>query len=245
VAKKTRQKASRTKAAKKPTAVGKKVAARRTTLKDVVPKKTTARKSTKKIAERVARKPAKVRVAAKKTRAAQRKTTKRTTPRAAGKAVSASATVGVIAKPLAASVAAPDVPIQRSSGLSKKDLAQFRQLLLTKRVELIGDMSTLQKQALSENRRDAAGDLSSMPIHMADLGTDNYEKEFTLGLIEGERALLREIDEALRRIEDGTYGICEATGKPIGKARLRARPWAKFCYEYVLAQEKGQQTSGL
>jgi RNA polymerase-binding protein DksA len=124
-------------------------------------------------------------------------------------------------------------------------LAQFRELLLAKRAQLIGDVGTLQAEALSKNRREAAGDLSSMPIHMADLGTDNYEKEFTLGLIEGERAMLREIDEALARIEDGTYGICEATGKPIGKARLRARPWAKFCYEYVLAQERGQQSEGL
>ncbi|MFQ5805425.1 MAG: TraR/DksA family transcriptional regulator [Phycisphaerae bacterium] len=136
-------------------------------------------------------------------------------------------------------------PRKKSGFLRKKDLAQFRELLLAKRAELIGDVSTLQSQALSKNRRDASGDLSSMPIHMADLGTDNYEKEFTLGLIEGERALLREIDEALARIGAGTYGICEATGKPIGKARLKARPWAKFCYEYVLAQEKGQQDSGL
>jgi len=117
-------------------------------------------------------------------------------------------------------------------------------MLLAKRAELLGDVDALQKQALSENRRDAAGDLSSMPIHMADLGTDNYEKEFTLGLIEGERALLREIDEALQRIRDGTYGICAATGKPIGKARLKARPWAKYCYEYVLARERGQVSEG-
>ena len=72
---------------------------------------------------------------------------------------------------------------------------------------------------------------------MADLGTDNYEHEFTLGLIEGRQQLVREIDEALERIAKGTYGICVATGKPIGKGRLRAEPWAKYCYEYKLAQE--------
>jgi RNA polymerase-binding protein DksA len=80
-----------------------------------------------------------------------------------------------------------------------------------------------------------------MPVHMADLGSDNYELEFTLGLIEGERALLQEIDEALERIRTGQYGICLATGKPIGKARLKAKPWAKFCYEHMLALEKGRQ----
>ncbi len=113
-------------------------------------------------------------------------------------------------------------------------------MLLEKRAEILGDVNTLQGEALNANRQDAAGDLSSMPIHMADLGSDNYELEFTLGLIEGERAILKEIDEALERIRQGSYGLCLATGSPIGKARLRATPWAKYCYEYSLAQEQGQ-----
>ncbi len=125
--------------------------------------------------------------------------------------------------------------------LTADDVEQFRLMLLDKRAEILGDVSTLNNEALNKNRREASGDLSSMPIHMADLGTDNYELEFTLGLIEGERAILKEIDEALERVRNGTYGICLATGRPIGKARLRAKPWAKYCYEYTLAQEKGQQ----
>ena len=125
--------------------------------------------------------------------------------------------------------------------LTAEDTEQLRQVLLDKRAEILGDVSTLNDEALNKNRREASGDLSSMPIHMADLGTDNYEMEFTLGLIEGERAILKEIDEALERIRQGTYGICLATGRSIGKARLRAKPWAKYCYEYTLAQEKGQQ----
>jgi RNA polymerase-binding protein DksA len=130
---------------------------------------------------------------------------------------------------------------QGGSGLSARDIEHFREMLLEKRRELVGDVGRLQAEALNRNRREAAGDLSTMPIHMADLGTDNYEQEFTLGLIEGERALLREIDEALARIENGTYGVCLATGRPIGKARLKATPWAKYCYEYMLAQEKRQR----
>jgi RNA polymerase-binding protein DksA len=118
-------------------------------------------------------------------------------------------------------------------------------MLLEKRNDLVGDMNGIQAETLRTNRQEGAGDLSSLPTHPADVGTDNYEQEFTLGLIEGERALLREIDEALARIANGTYGVCQATGKPIGKARLRARPWAKYCYEYVLAQERGQETGGL
>ena len=142
-----------------------------------------------------------------------------------------------------ADLAVPLPPKRLVTRLSAKDLDQFHQLLLNKRAELVGDVSTLQNQALSNNRRDAAGDLSSMPIHMADLGSDNYEKEFTLGLIESERTLLREIDEALARIDNRTYGICEATGQSIGKARLKAQPWVKYCYEYMLAQESGRQSS--
>lgn len=124
--------------------------------------------------------------------------------------------------------------------LTPTETENFRQMLLQKRAEIVGDVSTLQNEALNRNRQDAAGDLSSMPIHMADLGSDNFELEFTLGLIEGERAILKEIDEALERIQRKTYGFCLATGNPIGKARLRAKPWAKYCYEYTLAQEKGQ-----
>lgn len=126
-----------------------------------------------------------------------------------------------------------------SSGLTKKDLAEFRALLLSKRAQLMGDVDNLHAEALRQSRQDASGDLSSMPIHMADIGTDNYEQEFTLGLLESERAILHEIDEALERIDKGTYGLCVATGKPIGKKRLRANPWAKYCYEYKLAQERG------
>lgn len=124
--------------------------------------------------------------------------------------------------------------------LTPEEVEEFREILINKRRQILGDMGSLTNEALNKNRRDAAGDLSSMPIHMADLGSDNYEMEFTLGLIESERGVLREIDEALERIKNGTYGICLGTGRPIGKARLRAKPWAKYCYEYTLAQETGR-----
>ena len=78
-----------------------------------------------------------------------------------------------------------------------------------------------------------------MPIHMADIGTDNYEQEFALGLMDEEKKLLEEIDAALSRIEDGSYGICEATGKAISKARLKAKPWARYCVEHARKLEQG------
>lgn len=80
--------------------------------------------------------------------------------------------------------------------------------------------------------------LSNLPVHMADVGTDNYEQEFTLGLVEKDRNLLREINHALAKIQDGTYGICEATGKPIGKPRLEAQPWARYSIEHARELEK-------
>jgi DnaK suppressor protein len=132
-----------------------------------------------------------------------------------------------------------DRPLPKTK-LNAKDLAEFRELLLAKRAELIGDVGNLSGEALGKNRRDAAGDLSIMPIHMADLGSDNWEQEFTLGLLDNERRLLREIDEALARIEDRTYGICLATHRPITKTRLRAKPWAQYCIEYARALEAGR-----
>ncbi len=136
----------------------------------------------------------------------------------------------------------PHIAPSPSSGLTEKDLAELHAALLAKRAELLGDVKALHSEATRANRQDASGDLSSMPIHMADIGTDNYEQEFTLGLIESERQVLREIEEALDRMRNGTYGLCVATGQPIGRARLKAHPWARHCYAYKLQLEKGQRT---
>jgi DnaK suppressor protein len=141
-------------------------------------------------------------------------------------------------RPSAADLAAQAAEV--ATYLSPEDVEELRTLLMEKRSQLVGDVGTLQDEAQRGSRREAAGDLSSMPVHMADLGTANYELEFTLGLLEGGRAHLQEIEEALERIRKGVYGVCVATGKPIGKARLKAKPWAKYSYEYAMALEKGQ-----
>lgn len=111
-------------------------------------------------------------------------------------------------------------------------------MLLAKRDQLLGAVTHMENEALGKSRSESAGDLSQMPIHMADIGTDNYEQEFTLGLIANERETLKEIDEALVRIDGGTYGVCLGTHKPISKARLDARPWARYCIEYHRQQEQ-------
>jgi len=132
-----------------------------------------------------------------------------------------------------------------SSGRSKKvsltavEVKRFKQMLLEKRREIIGDVNKIEGEALKQQRLAASGDLSSMPIHMADLGTDNYEQEFALDLMGSERRMLSEIDDALVRIENGTYGICEGTGKPISKDRLKAKPWARYGVEYARIIENG------
>jgi len=128
--------------------------------------------------------------------------------------------------------------------LSSGDLQHFRELLLQKRKEILGNVSEIEGEALRKSRLDASGDLSSMPIHMADLGTDNFDQEFSLELMDGERRLLVEIDDALNRITAGTYGICEGTGKPIAKARLEAQPWARYSVEYAKMIEQGRAKEG-
>jgi RNA polymerase-binding protein DksA len=121
------------------------------------------------------------------------------------------------------------------SKLTPADIRQFKNLLLAKRSEILGNITSMEDETLHKQR----SDLSNMPIHMADMGTDNFDQEFTLGLMDGERKFLKEIDDALQRIEDGTYGICEGSGKPIPKARLEAIPWARYCVEYAGLLEKG------
>ena len=130
-------------------------------------------------------------------------------------------------------------PKKIKSPLKAAQLRSFRQILLEKRRELVGDLNGIENEALHRDRQNASGDLSTLPTHPADVGTDNYEQEFSLGLLESERELLGKIDGALERIENKTYGICMGTGKPIAKTRLDARPWTRYCIEYAEMLEKG------
>ena len=98
-------------------------------------------------------------------------------------------------------------------------------------------------EALGNSRSEACGDLSMMPLHLADIGTDQYEREFTLGLMKSERQTLEEIDEALARVREGTYGVCLGTHQPIAKARLEVKPWARHSITYSrLLESRGRPT---
>jgi RNA polymerase-binding transcription factor DksA len=83
-----------------------------------------------------------------------------------------------------------------------------------------------------------------MPFHMADAGSDNFEQEFSLDLMDSEKKMLVEINEALRRIDDGAFGVCEGRGESISKARLNAIPWARYCVACAELKEKGQLEEG-
>ncbi len=132
----------------------------------------------------------------------------------------------------------PERPTPKTK-FSDEVLGEFRQLLLTKRAELIGDVDHMTSEALRDSQPGGTGSLSNVPIHMADVGSDNWEQEFTLGLVANEQQRLKEIDAALQRIADHTYGICESTHRPIGKQRLRAKPWARYCIAAAREKELG------
>jgi DnaK suppressor protein len=111
----------------------------------------------------------------------------------------------------------------------KSELSLYKERLLALRARLRGDVRQLADSALKKSRSEGSGDLSSMPIHMADIGSDNFEQEFTLSLMESEGSTLTKIEAALERIEDGTYGLCEECGIRIPKKRLEAIPFAVLC----------------
>jgi DnaK suppressor protein len=117
--------------------------------------------------------------------------------------------------------------------MKKTELEQYRKNLLALRARCTGDVSQLKGEALSGN-----GGLSATPIHMADLGSDNYDQEFTLTLIENEEDVLAEIDQALTRIKAGSFGTCENCQAAIPKERLQAIPYTRHCVECARKLEK-------
>lgn len=119
-----------------------------------------------------------------------------------------------------------------------KDMEVFRKRLLDKKKLLIGDVNHMKEETLSKSRMDASGDLSAMPLHMADIGSENYDQEFTLGLLEAEEQEVREIDEALKRIDNKIYGKCEGCARQITKLRLKAIPYSRLCIKCKQEEEE-------
>lgn len=118
--------------------------------------------------------------------------------------------------------------------LNKKELERYRLVLIRKRAQLAGDIVTIEDEAL----RQSSGSLSHMPQHMAEQGTEMFDQALSLDLAQADRNLIREIDAALKRIEDGTYGVCELTGKPIKAERLEELPWTRYSIEAARELER-------
>ncbi len=111
--------------------------------------------------------------------------------------------------------------------LPEKQLEEFQTMLIEKRDQVVGDVSSMEKEALGGD----GGSLSRLPQHMADQGTDTYDQSLNLDLAASQRGIVKEIDAALSRIANRTYGVCELLGKPIGIDRLRNAPWTRYSIE--------------
>jgi RNA polymerase-binding protein DksA len=118
-----------------------------------------------------------------------------------------------------------------ASVLKNDELDSFRKALLGLRSRLRGDLNQMTDEALRRDQPDSSGNLSNVPLHMADIGTENYDQEFTLGLIENEQGTLEQVNEALHRLDQGRFGRCEECGEPIAKPRLQALPYTRHCIQ--------------
>jgi RNA polymerase-binding protein DksA len=121
---------------------------------------------------------------------------------------------------------------------SKKELSEFKKILIKKKEEILDDIQHISDDTLKKSQKEASGDISGYTYHMADVATDTYDREFSLGLASSGREQLYELDDAIKRIEDGTFGICEACKTVITKNRLKAVPNARYC---VKCQEKKEK----
>lgn len=118
-----------------------------------------------------------------------------------------------------------------STAIKPQEVEAFRRLLQALQTRLKGDVDQMTSEALQGNSREASGNLSNVPLHLADLGTENFEQEFTLALIENEQATLDQITAALERISKGKFGNCTDCGDSITKQRLQALPYTPFCID--------------
>jgi len=134
--------------------------------------------------------------------------------------------------------ARPPAPDSGSQPVTAKDFPEFEQRLLEERVRVLKEMGHYENTVLKVNQRESAGDLSGYSFHMADVGTDAMEREKAFQLASAEGRILLELNEALRRIARGEYGVCESCENPILRARLEAMPVARLCLSCKEKEER-------
>ncbi len=122
--------------------------------------------------------------------------------------------------------------------MNKKELKHYEKRLQEELENLGKALGKLEKSVLQRSQRESSGDLSAYSIHMADLGTDAIEREKDLLLASSEGKVVRQIRDAMRRVQDGTYGNCEDCGKPIGAKRLELIPYAHLCAKCQVQAER-------
>jgi len=123
--------------------------------------------------------------------------------------------------------------------MMKQELAKYKKLLMKVREDIAGDISHIAKESL-KSQKESSGDLSGYSFHMADMASDSYDRELSLNIAGGEQEIVYEIDEALKRIEDGKFGKCISCEKKIPQKRLNAVPYAKYCIQCKSKEEKNK-----
>jgi len=121
--------------------------------------------------------------------------------------------------------------------LTKKEIEEFEARLHAERTELAEQLTTIEDQTFATTQSDLSGDVG-VDDESADAGTATFEREKELSIEQNVRDLLQKIDRALKRIDAGTYGICERCGKPIEKARIKALPYVDLCIKDAQAQSR-------
>jgi len=122
--------------------------------------------------------------------------------------------------------------------LNKKELAFYKKLILKKKERILEDIKHISDDTLKKSQKEASGDISGYTYHMADIATDTYDREFSLSLASNERQSLYELEDALKKIEDGTLGLCEDCKILISRTRLKALPYARLCLKCQEKKEK-------
>lgn len=122
--------------------------------------------------------------------------------------------------------------------MNKLHKLKLKKILLNKREELNRKIEHIRKESLGKSQREASGDLSGYTFHMADVASDNFEREMSLGLAANEQEMLYEIDDAIRRLKAKDFGRCQSCSKEIGMKRLAAVPYAQLCITCKEQEEK-------
>ncbi len=125
-----------------------------------------------------------------------------------------------------------------SKKLTKKDAEYFKKLIMQTKEKVLDEIKHISDDTLKKSQRDAAGDISGYAYHMADVASDAYDREFSLGLAANERQSLYELEDAIKKIEEGTFGICEECKSLISKTRLKVVPFARLCVKCQERKEK-------